>query len=157
MSRSTSASRTDGQHAVLRGVRMAVRADANAFGYSILITATFGVVNALRPPASPGRIFLFALGATGAFAVAEALSSRFFRVRIREERSEVVLAGTAMAPVSVAVSLASAHGLAALTGGAVSWIVSPAAATLVYVTVTGAQLAVADLYAEKHPPERSEG
>ena len=139
----------------VRGVRMAVRGDATAFGYSILITATFAMANHRHPSITVGRIFLFALGATFAFAVVEAATSRFFRVRLREERSDVVIVGTAMAPVAVSLSLGGAYLSATHLGASSAWFFSPAVATVGYVVMTGTQLVVARRYADRHPPDSS--
>lgn len=141
---------------ILRGVRRAVRTDASAYGYSILITAVFGLVNLQDGPPTVGRLFAYALGATLGFATWEAVASRGFRMRIREEPSDVVLVGTALAPVSVGVSFVAALGVTAATVGAWSWLMTPLAATVVYVALTGAQLMVARLYEEHHPPEEAE-
>lgn len=141
---------------LLRGVRRAVRTDASAYGYSILITTVFGLVNLRDGPPTVERLFAFALGATFAFALWEAAVSRGFRIRIREERSEVVLVGTALAPVSVGASLGAALGVAQALSGVWAWALIPLSATIVYVALTGTQLAAARLYEERHPPEDSE-
>lgn len=141
---------------LLRGVRRAVRTDASAYAYSILITTVFGLVNLQDGPPTVGRVFGFAMGATLGFALWEAAVSRGFRVRIREERSDVVLIGTAMAPVSVGASLAAALGMAQVLSGPWSWTLVPLTATVVYVLLTGIQLAAARLYEERHPPDESE-
>lgn len=141
---------------VRRGLRRAVRSDATAFGYSILITSTFGVVDLQVGDPSVLRLFAFAVGATLGFAVLEAVASRGFRVRIREERSDVVLVGTAFAPVSVSLGLATALGAVAVVAGTWAWFAAPCAATVVYVLVAGAQLAAARRYEERHPPEDEE-
>lgn len=141
---------------LLRGVRRAVRTDASAYAYSILITTVFGLVNLRDGPPTVGRLFAFAIGATLGFASWEALVSRGFRIRIREEQSDVVLVGTAMAPVSVGASLAAALGVAQLLSGLWAWALIPLTATIVYVMLTGAQLAAARLYEQRHPPDESE-
>lgn len=147
---------SDEEHSLVRGVRMAVRNDASAFAYSVLITATFGVVNLENPQVTTPRIFLFVVGATGAFALAEAASSRFFRIRLRQEQGDIVLIGTAMAPLSVGASLGAAVVVAKAVGGATAWALAPAAATVSYIVLTGAQLTIARKYEERHPPEESE-
>lgn len=144
------------QSRLVRGVRRAVRTDASAYGYSILITTVFGLVSLRDGPSTVGRLFAFALGATFGFALWEAAVSRGFRIRIREEKSDVVLVGTAMAPVSVGASLATALGIAQVLSGLWAWSLIPLTATIVYVTLTGAQLAAARLYEERHPPEGDE-
>ena len=141
---------------LLRGVRRAVRVDASAYGYSILITAVFGLANLHDGPTSTERVFAYVMGATFGFALWEAIASKAFRLRIRQEQSDVVLVGTALAPVSVAVSLAAAFGVIQLTAGGWAWLVPPFVATIVYVALTGAQLAAARIYEERHPPDDSE-
>lgn len=141
---------------LLRGARRAVRTDASAYAYSILITTVFGLVSLRDGPPTEGRLFAFAMGATLGFALWEAAVSRGFRIRIREERSDVVLVGTAMAPVSVGVSLAAALGLAQVLSGLWAWMLVPLTATVVYVLLTGVQLAVARLYEERYPPDETE-
>lgn len=147
---------SDEEHALVRGVRMAVRNDASAFAYSVLITATFGVVNLENPEVTTPRIFVFVVGATFAFALAEAASSRFFRIRLREEQGDVVLIGTAMAPLAVGASLGAAVVAAKFVGGTAAWGLAPAVATVSYILLTGTQLTIARKYEERHPPDESE-
>lgn len=144
------------QSRLVRGVRRAVRTDASAYAYSILITTVFGLVNLRDGPPTVGRLFAFAMGATFGFALWEAAVSRGFRIHIREEKSDVVLVGTAMAPVSVGASLGLALGVGQMLSGIWAWSLVPLTATIVYVALTGAQLAVARIYEERHPPDESE-
>lgn len=141
---------------LLRGVRRAVRTDASAYGYSILITAVFGLVNLQDGPPTVGRLFAYVMGATFGFALWEAIASRGFRIRIRQEQSDVVLVGTALAPLSVGVSLAAALGMTLLVSGNWAWLIPPFVATVVYVMLTGSQLAAARVYEEQHPPDETE-
>jgi hypothetical protein len=142
------------ENPLTRGVRSAVRNDANAFSYSILITATFGAVQVEVGSVTAARLFLFVLGATGAFAGIEFASSRFFRKRMREERSDIVLLGTALAPISVTAALGAGVGVLQVVDGALAWIVTPALTTAVYVVLAGLQLAFARVYEKHHPPEK---
>ncbi len=141
------------EHALIRGARSAVRNDASAFSYSILITVTFGAVQLEVGSVSIGRLFLFVLGATGAFAMIEAASSRLFRVRMREEPSEVVILGTALAPLSVGGALAAGVGVLQVTSGAVAWFLTPAVGTTVYLVAAALQLTFARAHEEQNPPE----
>lgn len=141
---------------VRRGLRRAVRSDATAFGYSVLITATFGAVSLQVGGMTVPRLFAFVVGATLGFALLEAVASRGFQVRIREERSDVVLIGTALAPVSVSLGLGAALGAIALVGGTWAWGLAPCAATGTYVVMAGAQMAMARRYEERHPPREEE-
>ncbi len=143
----------EAESAVLRGVRRAVRSDANAFAYSILITATFGAANLEAGPVSVLRLFAFVFGGTLGFTAWEAVASRGFQIRIREESSDVVLVGTALAPVSVGLGLLAAVGVLAVVDGGWAWFLSPLAATVSYVLFAGLQLVVARRYEQRHPPE----
>lgn len=139
-----------------RGLRRAVRSDAGAFAYSILITVTYGAVNLQVGDPTVGRLFVFTLGATMGFVAWETAASRGFTVRIREEPSDVVLVGTALAPVSVSLGLAVALGAIAVLPDAWAWAVAPFAATIVYVLAAGLQMAAARRYEREHPPEEDE-
>ena len=145
-----------GEPRLLRSVRRAVRTDASAYGYSILITAVFGMVNLKDGSPTVGRLFAYVLGATLGFALWEAVVSKGFRIRIRQEQSDVVLVGTALAPVSVGASLAASLGITQVLSGTSTWFGAPFVATVVYVALTGAQLAAARVYEERHPPDENE-
>lgn len=138
------------------GVRRAVRSDATAFGYSILITAVFGAAVLEAPPATGLRIFGFVLGATSGFALWEAAVTRGFRVRVREERSEVLLVGTSLAPLAVSLGLGAAYGLLVVSRDGWAWVLAPLAATTAYVLATGTQLAMARRWAENQPADDQE-
>ncbi len=128
------------------GVRASLRYNASAFGYSVMITATFGALNTLiGSPALPD-LFLFVVGATAAFAVVDMIVSDFFRNRLRGEPSEVVALGSAMAILSVS----SAVGVGALTGtflrSWIGWLLGPFGATVVYLAVVGIEMALAEAW-----------
>lgn len=135
------------------GVQRAVRTDATAFGYSILATATFGVAQVGAPPVTLPRIVAFAIGASLGFTLWEFAATRGFRVRIHAERSDVVLVGTALAPVSVGLGLLAAVGLVTVVRAGWAWPLAPLAATAVYVLAAGI---VGRRWAEEHPPDEDE-
>lgn len=145
--------RQSNQHPVTRGLRSAVRNDATAFSFSITITVTFGLVQLEIGSPSIARLFLFVAGSTGAFAAIEAATSRLFQVRMREDPSDVVILGTALAPLSVGVALASAAGVVEVVRGSIAWFAAPAVATTVYIAMAALQLAFARRYEAEHPPE----
>jgi hypothetical protein len=141
------------EHPLVRGMRSAVRNDASAYSYSILITTSFGAVQLEVGSATIPRLFFFVLGATGAFAVVEAASSRFFRKRIRQDPGEVVVLGTALAPVSVGVALAAGLALLQVVGGSWAWALTPGVVTATYIAMAAIQLTLARQYEERHPPD----
>lgn len=137
---------------LLRSVRRAVRSDATAFSYSVFVTACFGLVNLRAAPVTVGRLFWFVLGATLGFVAWDLVASQGFRVRIREERSDVLLVATAMAPLSTSLALAAAIGVTAIASGTPVWGLAPLVGTVAYVAAAGLQLALARRYEQRHPP-----
>lgn len=134
---------------------MAVRNDASAYGYSLLVTTTFGAANVQIGSPSVNRVFAFAIGAALAFFLVEAAVSNLFRQRLRAEPSDVVILGSALHLVSVVAGLGVGALVAWLVGGWLAWLLAPFAATVVYIVLTGANMAAAHLAEERHPPEKS--
>jgi hypothetical protein len=134
-----------------RGLRTSVRTNGGAYGYSVMITASFGVLSATAKSPSVGQIFLFVLGAVLAFLLVEASVSRGFRVRLRGEPSEVVALGSAFAFVSVGGGV----GIATLAGELLSpdlaWPLGSLLATAAYLVLVGIELA----FAERAAPSTS--
>lgn len=136
---------------IRRGVRGAIRDNATAYSYSVLITVTFVATQQILGTPTVGHLFLYVLGATGSFVVLEAISSRFFQVEIKPEPSNVVLVGSAFSPLTVAASLGAAVGLAYLTHGWVGWLTTPLVATTTFILLAGVELAVARMREEEAP------
>lgn len=132
-------------------MRLELRNDSTAYGYSLLITTVFGALSA-SGTTTVRRVVLFAVGASLAFTGLEAAASKMFRQRIRSERSDVVLLGSALHFGSVLAGLGVTAGIAALWQGWEPWLIAPFAATTVYVTLTGANLAAATAIEERDPP-----
>jgi threonine/homoserine/homoserine lactone efflux protein len=55
----------------VRGLRSAARNNASAYGYSVTITATFGVLSVVASPTTVAEIFAFAGGAVLAYALVD--------------------------------------------------------------------------------------
>lgn len=127
-----------------RGMNTSIRNNSSAYAYSVLITATFGIAQSYGGSASTGHVFAFVVGAALAFAVAEAVVSGFFRNRMRPERSEVVVLGSAFALVSVTGGLGVSTLTAwALTGHWVRWAVTPFTGTIAYLVLSGVEMGLA--------------
>lgn len=126
-----------------RALRTSIHNNAMVFGYSVMITATFGVLQVSVGTPSLPRIFLFLGGAAAAFTTVEAAASNLFRNRMREERAEAVVLGSAINFLSIS----GAVGLAALVGELarswVGWLCGPFAATTLYLVTTAVELTLA--------------
>jgi MFS family permease len=132
-----------------------LRNDGSAYGYSLLATATFGLVSAQEGPPSVGQVFVFVVAAAGAFALAEMLGSDFFRQRIRPERSEVVLLASAFNPLSAVAGVGAAALVGVVLDGWWAWLLGPFLATTVYIVLTGANMAAASAVEERNPPQET--
>jgi hypothetical protein len=125
----------------LRGLGISTRNNALAYGFSISVTATFGVLQYLDGPGDVPRIMLFVVGSALPFPVLNALVTRGFRRRVDREPPLVLAVGTSLSLFSIA----AAVGLAALIAWAVrgwgAWIASPFAATVVYLLASAAEVA----------------
>lgn len=137
-------------------MRASIRNNAAAYAYSITVTCSFAAIAGRHGNGTPGEIFAFALGAALGFAVAEAAASRGFRDRIRPERSDVVVLGTAFAPLSVGASVGAAILASTWTSGWIAWASGAFVSSGVYVLLSGVEMALARHHQERHPPQRDE-
>ena len=114
------------------GLQTAVIDNSAAFGFSITITSSFGALNQLAGTPSLVDIFGFAMGAAAAFTLLQAAATRGFRRQPGAAPREVVLLGTALDILSVALGFGAAVviGLALPTGAA--WPVGAFLAALVF-------------------------
>jgi hypothetical protein len=69
-----------------RGLHDAASKNVSAYGYSVTITASFGLLTVIVGSPSAAEIFAFAGGAVLAVALVEAGASGGFRHRLQEER-----------------------------------------------------------------------
>jgi hypothetical protein len=135
-----SASRSFGDD-YIRGLGMSAKNNALAYGYSVTASATFGVLTETAGT-SVGRIFLFVLANSIAFAGVNALVTRGFRRRVEDEPPVVVALATSMS----AISISAAVGIAALVGWLLddwlAWLLGPLLSTWTYLSVAALEVAV---------------
>lgn len=128
---------------LLRGLSSSVTGNAQAFGFSITVTVTFGVVDAAE--GHPTRLDLlgFAVAAVTAFS---ALNLLVFLLIDHDGDAgtprRALLIGTATDFLAVAAAVGAAIGATALTRGWATWLLAPFLAGLVYVLVQSIELAV---------------
>lgn len=134
----------DAFHSYMRGIRTSIRYNAAAYGYSAMITATYGALTAIDRAPRIFELFLFVLGAAAAFAITEALGSNFFRDRVRGDQAEVVVLGSAFSFISLSGGLAGACAVGWLVDPWPSWALGSFAATSLYLLLLGVELALAE-------------
>lgn len=135
------------------GVRTTLRNNATAYGFSISVTAAFGLLASSHQQASfPLQALLFAGGAVAAFLLVEAVASRLFRRRAPSETDSVIMISGAVDALSALASVGAASALS-LVPGIVSWPLTAFGATLAYLLVGGLDVLIARRVA-RHRPAR---
>ncbi len=78
------------------------------------------------------------------FAVIETMITRGFKRQPKDqEATEIVALGSSLSLVSIALAVGTAWLLATVLPEAVSWLIGPFSASLVYVAALGAEMSVA--------------
>ncbi len=129
----------------LRGLHASARGNAAAYGYSVTITASFGILSTVVGTPRVAEIFVFAGGAVLAFALVEAVVSGGFRHGLSDEPSEVRALGGSISVFSVGLSLAAALAAGSFFGGLVAWPVGSFLATLTYLLLFAFEMGLAEL------------
>jgi len=130
----------------VRGLRSAARNNASAYGYSVTITATFGILSVVTAVTTVLEIFAFAGGAVLAYALVDGVASGGFRHGPRdEEPSEVTALGSSISFVSVGTALLVALVEAQLLGGWATWPLGAFSATVTYLLLLALEIGLAEL------------
>lgn len=138
------------------GMRTALQNNLSAYGFSVMITATFGVLTASLGSATVGDVFLFVAGAISGVTVIDAITSRGFRKRLSRDQSDVVALGAALGYFSAGLSVGAAALVAQIEGGLVGWGGGALAATSVYVLLAGVELTLARFAQERREETEEE-
>jgi hypothetical protein len=128
-----------------RGLQASVRNNYTAYGYSVMITASYGVLTSQESTPKLGYIFLFLAGAIAAFVGIELAISKGFQRAPRGEPSKVVAIGAAFSLGSVGAGVGAAALSAVVLSGLATWPVGGLAASGTYVLMSGVEIAVAEL------------
>jgi hypothetical protein len=127
-----------------RGLHASARGNAPAYGYSVTITATFGILSVVANSPRVTEIFAFAGGAVVAFALVEAVASGGFKHRLEDEPSQVKALGGSISVLSVGAALSLALTVGLLLGGFVAWPLGSFSATLVYLLAFALEISLAE-------------
>ncbi|MBV8259054.1 MAG: hypothetical protein JOZ56_06905 [Actinobacteria bacterium] len=134
---------------LVRGLAASTRQNALAYGYSLALTSTFGILATIDRPPTVGDVFLFATGAAITFTLATTVVTRGFRVHHEEEPPVVQILGASFSVVSITGSV----GAAALVGWAaphwVAWLVGAFVASGAYLVLAAVEIAVARVLRER--------
>lgn len=133
-----------GESRVARAFGTSIRGNSTAFGFSIMITVSFGMVNHLAGAPNVVELLLFGVGAALGVAALEGVVTKGFRARIEQASQEVQMLGTAMNFASVAAGVGAALAVAELMGGTGTWPVAASAAAMTYIGAEGLELLLAE-------------
>ncbi len=128
--------------ALLRGLSTSVTGNAQAFGFSVTITVTFGAISTSEGDPSRLQLLGFAMAAVAAFSVLNLfvfLLLRHDSDSVKVERAKLI--GTATDFFAVAAAVGAAMGVTALVHGW-AWVLAPFVAGIVYVLVQAIELTV---------------
>lgn len=129
----------------LRGLRSSSIGNSAAYGYSVTITATFGVLGTTRGTPRVAEIPAFVVGAVLAVAVVNAVASGGFRHEVDEEPSSIRALGSSLSIFSVGGALGLVFVAERLSGDFSVWPVGSFLATLAYLFAFALEIAVADV------------
>lgn len=146
----------DAGGAVGRGLRSTVGRESTTFGFSILVTVAFGLLQATEGPPDVGRIFLFAFGAAMSFTLLEGVLSKGFRRSMPQHRTRIQAVGTSLNVVSVLTGLASAWLVGAAMSHPAVWATAPFVAGVVYLLVESVETALGERLAAASGDEHAE-
>src|SRR5581483_11370500 len=127
----------------VRGVGESTRHNALAYGYSLALTGTFGLLTSLDRRPHVLDVFLFGIGGSLTFAIANAAVTRGFTVRVAREPPIVLAFGSSLGFVSISGTLGIAALVAWGLGGWVAWLVAPFAASSAYLLLSALELVLA--------------
>ena len=142
----------------VRGLGMSARNNTLAYGYSIATTGSFAMLLHTDGPIDVLRIFMFVLGCSLAFAAVNALVTRVFQQRAKQEPPVVVSLATSLSFISISAAVAVAALLGWGLGGWLAWLLAGLLATWAYLSIGALEMAIARTAhlaaGDKKPEER---
>jgi MFS family permease len=127
----------------VRGLGESTRHNSLAYGYSLALTGSFGVLTTLVAHASVVEIFCFGIGASLPFPIANTAVTRAFTVKVEGEPPVVLALGTSIGVVSVCAAIGAATVFGWLLDDWLAWLVGSFAASAVYLFASALELVVA--------------
>ncbi len=132
-----------------RAFRSTVGRESTTFGFSILVTVTYGVVQGARGTPDTLDLILYATGAVMSFTVLEVVVSRALREKMPQHSTRVIARGTALNMLSVLGAVVAALLASRLIGSDVAWAVCPFVAGIVYLALESFEIMLAEAYSRR--------
>jgi hypothetical protein len=125
-----------------RGLGLSARNNPLAYGFSVAITGSFGVLARLAGMPTVADVFLFVFGACLPFAVLNPVVTQGFRERVEREPPMVVALGTSFSIVSATAGVGAAALLGWALSGWAAWLAASFAAAAVYLLAAALEIAL---------------
>jgi hypothetical protein len=126
----------------VRGLGASTRQNALAYGYSLALTGTFGILAITDRSPHVVDVFLFGIGAALTFTIANTALTRGFTVRVEDEPPIVLALGTSFGFLSISGALGAATLIGWGLAGWPGWFLGGFAASAVYLLLSGLELVV---------------
>ena len=130
--------------AIVRGLRSTVGRESTTFGFSILVTAVFGLMQVMSGSPTMVEVFFYAGGAVLSFTLLEGILSSGFRRPMPQHRTSTLALGTSMNMISVLLGMGAAVGVGNLMDHATAWTIAPLCASIVYLLAESLETAIAE-------------
>lgn len=138
-------------------MRSTVGRESTTFGFSILVTVGFGMVQTVQGSPGEVEVVAYAVGAAMSFALLEGVLSRGFRRPMPQHHTQTQALGTSLNVVSVLAGLAVNWLVGSTISGVLGWGLAPLLGALVYLVVESLEAAVAErLLSASGDPEADE-
>jgi hypothetical protein len=125
-----------------RGLGLSTRNNSLAYGFSVAITGSFGVLDRLAGTSTVGDVFLFVAGACLPFVLLNAIVTRGFRRRVEREPPMVVAVGTSFSIISAASGVGAAAVLGWALTGSLAWLAGSLGASCAYLLTAALEIAL---------------
>src|SRR5690625_7924860 len=86
-------------------LRLSLRTNSVAFGYSVMITCTMAMLTSIAGSPRPAHIVLFVLAAVASFALIEVVATRAFTRSLEDEYTTVIALGSSLNLISIALAV----------------------------------------------------
>jgi hypothetical protein len=118
----------------VRELRLSLRNNAGAYGFSVMITSVMAMLSAIHTPPDPGQIILFFLGAIATFAIIEAVA---------KEATKVIALGSSLNMISIATAVGVSPVVGHVMPASLAWLFAPFLTSMTYLLVTAVEMTVA--------------
>ncbi len=128
----------------LQELRLSLRNNSGAYGFSVMITSVLAVLTSLHRTPGVVHIFLFLFGAVVSFATIQVAATRGFRRSLAEqEQSKVVALGGSLGIVSISVAVGAAALVGLVLPELLAWPVGSFVGSTLYLLLTALEMSAA--------------